>query len=64
MRRGNGSPGQKTPEEVVSAALRALEAGDDYVVPGALNRVGAALSRLAPLGLVTRIAGQVIRRIG
>lgn len=61
--RSVSSPGVKTPAQVVQAALGALERDRGYVVPGALNRLGAVLSRLAPLGLVTRVAGAALRRM-
>ena len=52
------------PRRVALAALRALERGDSYVVPGAVNALGARLSRLLPLTLATRTAGMVLRRLG
>lgn len=63
FRRALGAPGVKTPDEVVRAALRALERGRGWTIPGATNRLGGVLGRLLPLSLVTRVAGAAIRRM-
>lgn len=55
-------PGTRTVEQVVEAALRALESGRGVMVPGGLNRAGSVLGRLLPLGWATRVAGGVMRR--
>jgi uncharacterized protein len=52
-------PGKLDAREVVAAALRALDDGADEVVPGWVNRVAAALARLAPTGMATRAAGRM-----
>jgi uncharacterized protein len=59
-----GQPGYRTAERVVEDALRALDAGRRRVVPGVANRAATALSRLLPLGVVTRIAGALSKRQG
>ena len=50
-----------TAEEVVDAALKALDRGKSIVVPGAINRVAAVATRMTPLPVVTRVAGFVGR---
>jgi len=57
------TPGIRTAEEVVAAALRGLEAGDDTVVPGTLNRLGTLAGRVLPRGLVVRAARTVMRKM-
>lgn len=49
-------------EAVVDDALRALDARRAVCVPGALNRVTALLSDMAPAGVTRRVAGLVLRR--
>jgi len=58
--RFNDSPPQ-TPELVVEASLRALEAGDLIVIPGISDRLGVQLQRLLPRTLVRRIAAALFR---
>ena len=43
-----------SPEDVARAAVAGLDAGRAVVVPGAANRVGAALAHLTPKGLLAR----------
>jgi short-subunit dehydrogenase len=50
-------------EEVAAATLRALEAGDDTLVPGALNRLGTIAGRMLPRSLVVRAAKTVMKRM-
>jgi short-subunit dehydrogenase len=50
-------------EEVVEATLRALEAGEHTVVPGALNRLGTLAGRMFPRSLVVRAAKTVMKRM-
>jgi len=57
------SPGVRTPEQVVDAALRALEAGRMTVTPGLPNRLAVAAVRVAPRGLVIRAAKAVMSRL-
>ena len=57
------TPGIMTAEEVAEATLRALEAGDDTVVPGALNRLGTIAGRMFPRSLVVRAAKTVMRKM-
>jgi short-subunit dehydrogenase len=49
-------------DDVVRDALRALDARRAVCVPGALNRVAAVLSDMAPAGVTRRVAGLVLRR--
>jgi uncharacterized protein len=63
-----GYHGSRTPErlwmsadQVVDVALRAFDRGRSISVPGAANRTAAVLTRMAPLPVVTRIAGLVGR---
>jgi short-subunit dehydrogenase len=46
-------------EEVVEASLRALERGDLVCVPGATNRVLAALQRTSPHLLTRRLMARL-----
>lgn len=52
--------GIRTPEQVVEAALRALEGGRSSVVPGWINRVGTVAVRVAPRSLVLKVAKRVM----
>ena len=65
---GSGDPGDglavRSPHEVVSAGLEALESGRISVVPGWPNRVTSLVGRLAPRGMLTRVIGPMIRRRG
>ena len=54
--------GIMTAAEVAEAALRALEAGDDTVVPGMLNRLGTVAGRMLPRSLVLRGAKTIIKK--
>lgn len=53
--------GVRTPDEVVSAALRALERGKTTVVPGLANRLGTIAVRVAPRSIVLRAAKTVMK---
>lgn len=59
----DGAPGVRTPEEVVNAALAALERGRTTVTPGALNALGAFAGRVAPRSLVLRVAKLAMRKL-
>jgi uncharacterized protein len=50
-----------TPEAVVAASLRGLDRGRTCVVPGAANRLLAALVAVTPSGLAARVAAQLYR---
>lgn len=63
-RRPAQTPGILAPREVALAALRALERGRSYVVPGAANALSARLVRLLPISLATRAARIVMSRLG
>lgn len=54
------TPGVRTPEQVVTAALGALERGDPVVVPGIANRLAMSLARFAPRSLVLDVARRVM----
>jgi short-subunit dehydrogenase len=49
--------------EVVRLALRGLDRDAGVIVPGIANRAGAVAAQLLPRGLVTRVAGQVVRKM-
>ncbi|MBM3266281.1 MAG: SDR family oxidoreductase [Candidatus Sericytochromatia bacterium] len=53
----------QTPEEVVDTALVAVERGEVTVIPGALNALQYASSRLAPRGLTRKLAGFIYSRV-
>jgi short-subunit dehydrogenase len=53
--------GRRTPEQVVSTGLRALEMGQTVVVDGTINALVAQAPPFLPRGLVTWIAGQALR---
>ncbi|HEX5725808.1 MAG TPA: SDR family oxidoreductase [Longimicrobiaceae bacterium] len=55
--------GIRSPEQVVEAALRALERGGGSVVPGLANRLGAVAGRLGPRSFVMRAAKAVMTRL-
>jgi short-subunit dehydrogenase len=46
-------------EQVVEAGLRALDKNHAVVVPGLMNKVGAASTRFAPRPIVRKIAGAI-----
>ena len=51
----------KTAEKVAKTGLDALAAGKSYVISGFANYLGAHSQRVAPRGLVTRIAAKMFR---
>jgi short-subunit dehydrogenase len=51
--------GMQSPEEVVRAALSALDRGGGLVVPGFLNKLGLATQRLIPRRLVTKVTARI-----
>jgi short-subunit dehydrogenase len=53
--------GLQPPEEVVAAALRALDRGGGLVVPRTLNQLSVFVQRFLPRALVARIAGNIFR---
>lgn len=54
--------GQKrTPQQVVTTALRALERGQSIVVDGRTNTLLALLTRLTPISFSARVAGFTMR---
>jgi short-subunit dehydrogenase len=57
-----GSPGVLPAEEVAEAALEALEAGRDTVVPGAINHLGTVAARLFPRSWVLRAAKRMMKK--
>ncbi len=62
---GSGAPPpslMQTPEEVVEAGLRALDAGKGHVVSGWKNFLLAESNRLAPRSLSTRLAGMILKQ--
>lgn len=57
-------PGELSAEVTVRAALDAYARGRRVFVPGGVNRMGAAVARVAPSGFVTRTAGRMMRKLG
>jgi short-subunit dehydrogenase len=53
--------GMQTPEEVVEAALTAVNRGKSTVISGWTNRLTARLGNLVPNSLITRAVGSVLR---
>jgi uncharacterized protein len=51
------------PEYVARAACRALERGDDHVIPGVLNRMIATVGKLAPDPIITRIVRKMLEPV-
>jgi hypothetical protein len=47
---------------VVTATFNGVAAGRTVIVPGGLNRVTAAVSRLTPTAITRRIAGGLVKR--
>ncbi|HEU4559081.1 MAG TPA: SDR family oxidoreductase [Longimicrobium sp.] len=57
------APGVRTPEQVVEAALRGVEAGGGTVTPGLVNRVATTAVRIAPRSWVLRSAKAVMKKL-
>jgi short-subunit dehydrogenase len=57
------APGVLQPDAVVRAALDALDADESVVVPGLVNRISLALTRLLPLPLASRLAGSAMAQV-
>jgi short-subunit dehydrogenase len=55
------APSYMTPEAVVEASLKGLDAGKTLVIPGFLNRQGAFWASVAPRRLATRLAGRLFK---
>jgi uncharacterized protein len=53
--------GLQSPEEVVAAALRALDRGGGLVVPRFMNKLSVFVQRFVPRGVVAEIAARVFR---
>jgi short-subunit dehydrogenase len=51
-----------SPEQVVDAAVKTLERGGHFCIPGTMNRAAATFSDVSPTGLSRRVAGLVLRR--
>lgn len=62
---GYGRPnlpgGIQAPEEVVRAALKALDRGGGLVVPRLLNKLGVFTQRFLPRGFVVKVTGRIFR---
>ena len=54
--------GLQTPEEVVRAALNALDHGGGLVIPRLLNKLGVFIQRFVPRTLVLRVTARMFRR--
>jgi len=59
--RRNFSFALQPPEEVVEAALKALDRGGGLVIPGLKNKIAAFSQRLAPRSLVVKAAARIFR---
>jgi len=59
---GPSTPGMKTPEQIVEAALRALEKGQSYTIPGAINYVNSFAPTLLPRQFLMRALGKLVHR--
>jgi short-subunit dehydrogenase len=57
------APGVLQPDAVVRAALDALDADESVVVPGLVNRISLALTRVLPVPLASRLAGSAMERM-
>ncbi|HEX2094070.1 MAG TPA: SDR family oxidoreductase [Longimicrobiaceae bacterium] len=55
--------GVRTAEEVVDAALRALDRGRTSVTPGAVNYLGTVAARVFPRSVVLRAAKTVMKKL-
>jgi len=53
--------GSHSPEEVVSLALKALDAGGGLVVPGAKNKAGVFVQRFVPRSWVVKGAARIFK---
>jgi short-subunit dehydrogenase len=53
--------GMQNPEEVVAAALKALDRGGGTVVPGLMNKLGLISQRFVPRHLVAKITARLFR---
>ncbi|HEY7134599.1 MAG TPA: SDR family oxidoreductase [Acidimicrobiia bacterium] len=51
-----------TADQVVDAALKTLDRGGYFCVPGTMNRAAATFSDVSPSGLSRRVAGLLLRR--
>lgn len=59
----DGAPGIRTPEQIVAAALHAVEHGRMTVTPGVFNRIATTVVRIAPRSVVVRAAKTVMRKL-
>jgi short-subunit dehydrogenase len=59
--RRNFSFALQPPEEVVEAALKALDRGGGLVIPGLKNKIAVFSQRLAPRSLVVKAAARIFR---
>jgi short-subunit dehydrogenase len=59
----NDAPGLRTPEQIVLAALAAVEGGSSTVTPGLVNQLSTWAVRVAPRGLVVRAAKAVMTKM-
>jgi uncharacterized protein len=56
------TPGAMEPPEIIEAALRGLEKGRSYVVPGAMNYVNSFAIGLLPRQFYVKALGKLIKR--
>jgi hypothetical protein len=55
--------GLRTPQQVVAAALAALEKGQRTVTPGLINRLSTYVVRVSPRGVVIRTAKTIMNKM-
>jgi hypothetical protein len=60
---GTNPPGLRTAEEVVAAALAALERGERTVTPGFINHLSTYVVRVAPRSAVLRAAKTIMKKM-
>ncbi len=60
---GSDPVGLRTPAQVVTAALAALESGRRTVTPGFINRLSTIVVRVAPRGVVVRTAKTIMKKM-
>jgi short-subunit dehydrogenase len=60
---GDNPVGLRTPQQVVAAALGALEKGQRTITPGLVNRLSTYVVRVSPRGVVIRTAKTIMQKM-
>jgi short-subunit dehydrogenase len=60
---GDNPVGLRTPQQVVAAALGALERGQRTITPGLVNRLSTYVVRVSPRGVVIRTAKTIMKKM-